>query len=219
MGRLSGELAHELNQPLNAIQNYVASLAKIIDSPTSPPAAAHVLKQLNNEISRAAKIIRRTREFVSTGKHQSDELRLSEMVEDTVAMLRGEARRRGMSLQVKDTHDKSTFMGDLVRLQQVLVNLVLNAMESMVNQPSSDKIVLIELSKPSNHHVLSVHDSGCGISEQEQSRLFDAFFTTKPTGLGMGLAISRGIIEDHGGTLTFQPRTSGGSTFTINLPC
>ena len=124
-----------------------------------------------------------------------------------------------MSLQVRDSHDKTSFMGDLVRLQQVLVNLVLNAMESMVTKPGSDKTVLIELRKEPNHHILSVYDSGCGISESEQARLFDAFFTTKPTGLGMGLAISRGIIEDHGGTLTFQPRTNGGSIFTIALPC
>lgn len=219
MGRLSGELAHELNQPLNAIQNYVASLAKIIDLPSTPETAKGVLTQLNTEITRAAKIIRRTREFVSTGKHQSDELKLSELIADTVAMLKGEARRRGMKIQVESPASEATILGDVVRLQQVLVNLVLNALESMLNRSDSDKTVVIELKETASSHIIDVHDSGCGVPVEDRVRLFDAFFTTKSTGLGMGLAISRGIVEAHGGTLTYSPRDGGGSSFSIVLPC
>jgi PAS domain S-box-containing protein len=217
MGRLSGELAHELNQPLNAIRNYVASLAKILESHSIPPAATSVLDLLNSEITRAANIIRRTREFVSTGKHQLEDLKLSNLVADTVAMLKGEARRRGMHIRVSDDEGDSSILGDSVRLQQVLVNLVLNALDSMMDQDHSDKTVHIELKNSIDRHTISVHDSGCGVSGEEQAKLFDAFFTTKSSGLGMGLAISRDIVEDHGGTLTYQPRERG-STFVMDLP-
>jgi C4-dicarboxylate-specific signal transduction histidine kinase len=218
MGRLSGELAHELNQPLNAIQNYVGSLAKIVSSSSVTEAASNILTQLNKEISRAAKIIRRTREFVSTGQHQSESLNLSELVSDTAAMLKGEARRRGMTIQVVDRLGKVNFMGDPVRLQQVLVNLVLNGLESMLDKEDSEKIAILEISNTPEIISIAVHDSGCGVAVSERARLFDAFFTTKATGLGMGLAISRGIVEDHGGRLNYRPRESGGSTFLIELP-
>jgi len=218
MGRLSGELAHELNQPLNAIQNYVGSLAKIVSSSSVTEAASNILTQLNKEISRAAKIIRRTREFVSTGQHQSESLNLSELVSDTAAMLKGEARRRGMTIQVVDRLGKVNFMGDPVRMQQVLVNLVLNGLESMLDKEDSEKIAILEISNTPEIISIAVHDSGCGVAVSERARLFDAFFTTKATGLGMGLAISRGIVEDHGGRLNYRPRKSGGSTFLIELP-
>ncbi|MEQ1826364.1 MAG: PAS domain S-box protein [Pirellula sp.] len=218
MGRLSGELAHELNQPLNAIQNYVGSLEKIVSTSEVSEAANNILNHLNKEITRAAKIIRRTREFVSTGLHQSEPLSLSDLVTDTVAMLKGEARRRKISVQVDDRLEKILFMGDPVRLQQVLVNLVINGFESMMDLPESMRIARIELQNSPNRVTIAVHDSGCGVPESERERLFDAFFTTKATGLGMGLAISRGIVEDHGGSLTYQPREGGGSTFLIELP-
>ncbi len=217
MGKLSGELAHELNQPLNAIQNYVGSLEKILSSSPALNAATSILEQLNKEIVRAAKIIRRTRDFVSTGTHRSEELDVSELVADTALMLRGEARRRGLTIQIIDNAKHSLFLGDPIRLQQVLVNLVLNGLEAMVDHDGSNKLAVVEIAKTSQGISIAVHDSGCGVEESERERLFEAFFTTKATGLGMGLAISRGIIEDHGGTLTYQPRESGGSTFVIEL--
>lgn len=218
MGRLSGELAHELNQPLNAIQNYVASLSKILASSPASETTSHVLSRLSGEITRAAKIIRRTREFVSTAKHHPELLSLSELVSDTAAMLKGEARRRGMTIQIVDVNHDVKVLGDPVRLQQVLVNLVLNALEAMVDHPSSKKIATIEICETSDHIVIAVHDSGVGVDESQRDRLFDAFFTTKPTGLGMGLAISQGIVEDHGGSLKYRSRDEGGSSFIIELP-
>jgi PAS domain S-box-containing protein len=218
MGRLSGELAHELNQPLNAIQNYVASLTQILTkSPVSEP-ASHVLSKLTGEITRAANIIRRTREFVSTGKHQPERLNMSELAAGTSAMLKGEARRRGMSISIVDEEKNSFVLGDPVRLQQVLVNLVLNALESMVDQPKSKKVAIVEIKSNSNRVWLTVHDSGSGVLASQRSRLFEAFFTTKSNGLGMGLAISRGIVEEHQGTLTYAPREGGGSSLIIELP-
>lgn len=218
MGRLSGELAHELNQPLNAIQNYVASLSKILANSTCSDATSTVLARLSGEVTRAAKIIRRTREFLSTAKHQAELLSLSELVTDTAAMLKGEARRRGMTIQILDHSQNAKVLGDPVRLQQVLVNLVLNALESMVDLTNSTKTVTIEVSITPNCNLITVLDSGRGVDESLRDRLFDAFFTTKTSGLGMGLAISRGIVEEHGGTLRYQSRDGRGSIFTIELP-
>ena len=218
MGRLSGELAHELNQPLNAIQNYVASLNKILASSPASDATSNVLARLAGEVTRAAKIIRRTREFVSSAKHKPQQLSLSELVSDTAAMVKGEARRRGMTIQIFDAEKNIEALGDPVGLQQVLVNLVLNALEAMVDQPDSGKIATIELSETGGRIWIVVRDSGCGVEESQRDRLFDAFFTTKSTGLGMGLAISRGIIEEHNGSLNYKPGENGGSSFIIELP-
>ncbi len=218
MGRLSGELAHELNQPLNAIQNYVASLSKILTSSPASTATSNVLARLSSEVTRAAKIIRRTREFVSTAKHKPEQLSLSELVSDTAAMLKGEARRRGMTIQILDAGKNIKLLGDLVGLQQVLVNLVLNALEAMVDQSNSDKIATIEVRETLDRYLIIVRDSGCGVEESQRDRLFDAFFTTKATGLGMGLAISLGIVEEHDGSLNYKPGEYGGSTFIIELP-
>ena len=218
MGRLSGELAHELNQPLNAIQNYVASLSKILATSACSDSTSNVLSKLSGEVARAAKIIRRTRAFVSTAKHHAKLLSLSELVTDTAAMLKGEARRRGMTIQIVDNSRDAKALGDPVRLQQVLVNLVLNSLEAMVGHLESGKAVTIEVNVKPNCNSITVLDSGGGVEESMRDRLFDAFFTTKTSGLGLGLAISRGIVEEHGGTLRYQPRDGGGSMFAIELP-
>lgn len=217
-GQLSGELAHELNQPLNAIQNYVGSLSLLVSKLPQNDSAVRILDQLNNEISRAAKIIKRTRDFVSTGKHQPEQIDICEIILDTAAMLKGEARRRGMQIQVKMDSQTSPFLGDKVGLQQVLVNLILNAIDSMVGHPASDKIVLVDMITQSDRIIVAVRDTGSGVPESEVKKLFDAFFTTKTTGLGMGLAISQRIIESHRGTLRYEPREISGSSFVIELP-
>jgi len=218
MGHLSGELAHELNQPLNAIQNYVSSLSQILASAPVPDSTNYVLSKLSGEITRAAKIIRRTREFLSTAKHKPELLSISELVSDSASMLKGEARRRGMTIQVVELFKGAKVLGDPVRLQQVLVNLVLNALEAMVDQPSSTKTATIEIRESEERLLIDIRDTGCGVKPSQREHLFDAFYTTKPTGLGMGLAISRGIVEDHGGTLNHVPRESVGSSFVIDLP-
>lgn len=217
-GQLSGELAHELNQPLNAIQNYVGSLSLLASNLPHEDSAVKIISQLNKEISRAAKIIKRTRDFVSTGKHQPEQIDICEIILDTAAMLKGESRRRGMQIQVKMDSQTSPFLGDKVGLQQVLVNLILNAIDSMVGRPASDKIVLVEMINQSDRIIIAVRDTGSGVPESEVKKLFDAFFTTKSTGLGMGLAISQRIIESHRGTLRYEPREDCGSSFVIELP-
>jgi PAS domain S-box-containing protein len=222
MGRISGELAHELSQPLNAIQNYVGSLSKLLSNVPNNESANRILNLLNDEITRSAKIIRRTRDFVSTGRHRPEVLDLVELVANTAAMLKGEARRRKMSIQTSlptglQNDGKLPFKGDTVRLQQVLVNLVLNALESMVDCQGSDKIAQVVVSNDRQIQI-DIHDTGNGVKESSQLKLFDPFFTTKSNGLGMGLAISRDIIKMHGGSLTYHARLPQGSTFRIILP-
>ena len=218
VGQLSGELAHELNQPLNAIQNYVGSLSLLASSLPDQASALKIIGYLNKEISRAAKIIKRTRDFVSSGKHLPEQVDLCEIIADTAAMLKGEARRRGMKILVQTDSPSRAFLADKVGLQQVLVNLVLNALESMVGCPNSDKTVLIELNTHANRTMIAVRDTGSGVLESEVKKLFDAFFTTKAAGLGLGLAICQRIIETHGGTLRYEPREEQGSSFVIEFP-
>jgi PAS domain S-box-containing protein len=222
MGKLSGELAHELNQPLNAIQNYAAGLSMILSNLPESESASNILSQLKKEVARAARIIRRTREFLSTGKHQPESVNALELVSDTAAMLKGEARRRGITIAILDESNERLknlqFMADPVRIQQVLVNLVLNAMEAISESESETKQVDVAIQNEGEFIAFAVSDSGCGVPESEQSRLFEAFFTTKATGLGMGLAISREIVQNHGGTLNYKPNQPHGSTFVVRLP-
>ncbi len=218
MGKLSGELAHELNQPLNAIQNYVASLSLILPKEAINAATKDVLSNLAKEVSRASKIIRHTRDFVAAGRYQPQMLDLNVLLQDTVLLLKGEARRRGMSIEIVSNEQPMKCMVDPVRLQQVIVNLILNGLDSMVGLPESDKIVRLLLNETGDRCILECQDSGCGIKQANENRLFEAFFTTKSHGLGMGLSISRSIVEDHGGTLTYAPRAPQGSSFMIRLP-
>lgn len=217
-GQLSGELAHELNQPLNAIQNYAGSLLHLASNLTGQESVMKIIGSLNKEIARAAKIIKRTRDFVSSGKLLPEQFDLCEIIADTAAMLKGESRRRGMNIQLEMDVASQGFLGDKVGLQQVLVNLVLNALESMIGCEDSEKSVVVEMKSTPDFITIAVHDTGSGVPSAEADKLFDAFFTTKPTGLGMGLAISRRIVESHNGTLKYEARAKKGSSFIIALP-
>jgi PAS domain S-box-containing protein len=218
MGEMAASLAHELNQPLYAIRNYLSGLQRRLAGTDLPPFLSDALGEVSRETDRAAEIIRRTRQFVGVGRPHMSPVDLNAVVEDALALVEFEAKRRSMQVVFKPAEGLPLCLADSVALQQVIVNLIRNAFDAMEPEPRSDRTVVLEITSDQGRVGLCCHDTGSGILPENTPRIFQAFFTTKAEGLGMGLAISRSIIEAHGGELTHRPREGGGTTFCCFLP-
>lgn len=218
MGEMAASLAHELNQPLYAIRNYLSGLQRRLAGSELPAYLSDALAEVSRETDRAAEIIRRTRQFVGQGRPHMSPLNLNAIVEDAVELVEFEAKRRGMQVEFKPASGLPLCLADSVALQQVIVNLIRNAFDAMESQPGSDRVVRLETMVEQGQVGLCCHDTGSGIAPDNLPRVFQAFFTTKADGLGMGLAISRTIMEAHGGQLTLQQHDGQGTTFCCFLP-
>jgi PAS domain S-box-containing protein len=215
LGRISGELAHELNQPLNAIQNYASALEQLIQELESPAILA-IASRLQSEVQRAAGIVRRTRDFISAGRREHVPLLLEKPLTEVTSLLYQEATRRGMRIELDFQATDCHCVGDPVGLQQAFANLILNGLDAMAEARGCDQTISITLKRIDKWLSVSVADSGDGVSEP--GRLFDSFYTTKADGLGMGLAISTAIAREHSGSLAYHPRTPKGSIFEFRIP-
>jgi PAS domain S-box-containing protein len=218
MGLFATELAHELNQPLYAIQNYLSGLRRMLGDVSIPELAEVAFQRMSEEVERAARILRHTRDFLSSGPQQSTQLDLNQLCLDTIELMKSEFRRRGAKIVWKSNTGPVPCEGNDIRLQQILVNLMLNALDAMADQPESQRICTLELRLQGDQLILDCQDFGPGVSEADQKRLFDTFFTTKPTGLGMGLAICQTIALEHRGQLSYVPNSPHGSVFRLTLP-
>lgn len=220
IGEMSASIAHELNQPLAGILSNAAAGQRFIDQ--GDVDLAEIRELLGDIIAdgrRASDVIRGIREMVKKGQVARRSVDLNEVVMDAVRMVSPDAVLR--SCQVETSLDASlqAIEGDPVQLQQVLLNLVINAFDAMRDTPVSRRKVVIATQSNNDSTVrTSVRDYGVGISEEMRDRVFDPFFTTKSEGLGMGLAIVRSIVESHGGTITIENADGGGARFGFVLP-
>jgi two-component system sensor histidine kinase TtrS len=222
MGEMAAGLAHELNQPLFAIQNYTAGILRRWSEPADcSPELREIIQQIAQESTRAAVIIRRVREFARKQLGERSPLQLNLVVAEVLQLLGSELRRQKIDVRLSFAEDLPLVPIDQVQIQQVLVNLIRNAMEAMESLPASRRHLAISTySTPGEVHCL-VQDSGPGIQRDVRQRLFEPFFTTKSEGLGMGLSISRSIVEAHGGALHSEsPADSlaGGAAFHFHIP-
>jgi signal transduction histidine kinase len=240
LGELTATIAHEINQPLAAVvTNANASLRWLAgDSPNLTEASA-AIRRIIRDGKRADEIIGRIRALAKKAPPQKDWLDLNETIGEVIAMARSEARRTSVSLQTQLANDLPLILGDRIQLQQVILNLLINAIQAMSGGGegprelvvSSERVTEIPgeseedtfqdkaLAHTEGTHVLiAVRDSGPGLDPKGLNRLFDAFYTTKPRGLGMGLAISRSIIEAHGGRLEAKVNAPRGAVFQFTLP-
>ncbi|MGD8412578.1 MAG: ATP-binding protein, partial [Candidatus Latescibacterota bacterium] len=220
LGELSSSIAHEINQPLAAIRNY-ASAAQRLLSKSEPDLskAKDALEGILRDDRRAAEVISRVRELLRKEEPRHQPVRLNQVIREILAFIRNDAILEGLTIETKFAPDLPVVPGDRVQLQQVILNLMLNAMDAMNDVKPELRKLVIETGRNGNRDVeVSVRDSGGGIDEDRRGRLFEPFFTTKTKGMGMGLAISQRIIHAHGGAIRGRNEPGGGATFWFTLP-
>ena len=220
VGELSASIAHEINQPLGAILSN-ADAAELLLESESPPLdeVRKILGDIRNDDLRASDIIRHLRLLTRKQVMQMEPLDVNEVSGEVVRLMEPEARRRNVSLCTEFTAVPGTILGDRVHLQQVLMNLILNAMEAMADTPESERDLLVRTATNGQRRVqISVTDSGRGIPPEKLPRLFESFFTTKENGMGLGLAIVRSIIDSHQGQIFAENNSDMGATFRFDFP-
>jgi PAS domain S-box-containing protein len=218
LGGLASSLAHELNQPITAaITSANACLRWLAHNPPDLERARAAATRIENDGSRAAEIIHRLRAFYKTGAPPKLELvDVNQVAGEMLALLRNEADRHSISLRTELALQLPQIMADRVQLQQVLMNLLLNGIEAITDGPG--EVTIRSQTTEQGLLLISVTDTGVGLPSEKPDRLFSAFYTTKPQGTGMGLAISRSIIEAHGGRLWATVNAERGATFHFTLP-
>lgn len=219
LGEMASTLAHELNQPLSAIANYVQGSIKLVARLPKDQGATlqGALEETAKQALRAGDIIRHLREFVTRGETERRREDIKNLIEEAGALALVGSRERGIRTEFEFAPDSDPVIVDRVQVQQVLTNLMRNAMEAM-NDSEKKELRIRTLSSGHQSVIVEVSDTGPGISDEIDSRLFQPFVTTKPGGMGIGLSISRRIIQSHGGDLTVQRNAAGGATFSFSLP-
>ncbi len=220
MGEMTAVLAHELNQPLASILNYAGvSLDVVRSGEACPERIAPALQEVINETLRAGEIIRRLRAFISKREPACEAVDVNALLRDSLHLLEHDLRLASITVCLLLSDVAPVVWADPVQLAQVLVNLIRNARDAMQDPTAAGRELAITSSASTAEVRIDVVDQGCGLPSGQLPQLFNHFFTTKPAGLGMGLAISRRIIESFGGRLTgvLNPHASG-MTFRITLP-
>jgi signal transduction histidine kinase len=221
IGELTASLAHELNQPLAAIlANAQAAGHLVRDSPATPESTEllEILDDIASEDRRAGEVIRRLRELLRKGDPELALLDVNALVHEVVDLLASDALLRGVSVRLDVDPGRLAVRGDRVQLQQVLLNLTINAMEAMTGDGGNDRAVLVRTAAGETSVRISVADSGPGLGIATRGEVFEPFYTTKPNGLGMGLSIARSIVVAHGGTVEAKDNPTRGAIFTVVLP-
>jgi C4-dicarboxylate-specific signal transduction histidine kinase len=220
LGEMVAELAHELNQPLSAIANYaqasVRMLGKLSDNP--PQDVLSALQQIVGQASRAAQIIHRVRKFVAQAEPNREPIDLNVVAAEVVQFAEIEARLAGATIRLERCEQPLLVLADRAQIEQVLINLLHNALEALRQADAFSRQLSIRTAAAGQFVELAVRDTGPGVSPEARERLFERFFTTKPQGMGMGLPISRSIIESHGGRLWLDTAVSPGAEFHFVLP-
>jgi len=220
MGEMAASLVHELNQPLHAVNNYAhGSIRRLLKTPDRDADLVAAIQQISDEANRAAEIVRRVRRFVQKHEPQRSEILVNRLVEDVVLLSKAESEQRQTKIVLGLCGDLPSVPGDPIQIEQVIMNLVRNALEAMDETPEDRRVLDIKTMRNDGDTIrVEVCDCGTGIEIEDMEKLFQPFFTTKPEGMGMGLAISRSIIQAHGGRLWATVNPVQGCTFHFTLP-
>ncbi len=218
-GMLAG-IAHEVNQPLYAISNFAAASLQLLRDDNSPRAdtVCQWLARITEQADRAAGIVRRLREFVGKGQQIREPHDLNAVLRDSLRFVEPMSKAARIRVQAALSDEPLAASVDRLQIEQVLVNLLQNAVDSMEQCQVADRNLLAGLSREHGEAHISIMDRGAGVPVEDLERVFDPFFTTKPDGLGLGLAISRNIVSAHGGRIWITRNVGVGSTFHVTLP-
>jgi len=218
MGELAAAIAHEVNQPLTAIvTNGNFSLRHLEGANPNPEELRAAITEIVNDGTRASAVISRIRGLLLKGTSRRTELEINQIIQEVTILLRHELSRNRVSLRTDLAADLPRVAGDAVQMQQVLINLIMNAVEAMTTSTDRTRELLISSARSPEGVLVQVRNSGPGIEPEVADRIFEPFFTTKAEGIGMGLSISRSIIESHGGRMSLVP-ASLGALFQFTLP-
>lgn len=218
LGEMASALAHEINQPLGAIANYLSGARTLLaQSGATDTNALEALDKASEQALRAGEVIKRLRDFLSRGEAQRKPEVLSKLTREACALALVGAKDRGVRVAYEFDPAADAVLVDRVPIQQVVVNLVRNAVDAMDGSPRRELRVTSQRGE-ANMAVLSVADSGPGVSAAAGERLFQPFVTTKSDGMGVGLSISRTIVEAHGGRIWTEPNAEGGAVFNFTMP-
>jgi C4-dicarboxylate-specific signal transduction histidine kinase len=219
MGELTASLAHEVNQPIAAAVTDANTCLRWLtrdqpDLEEARQAAARMVK----DAARASDIISRIRSFFKKGTPQRELVDVNEVIREMIILLRSEATRYSISVQTQLSEDLPQITGDRVQLQQVLMNLMINGIEAMKDVDGPRELAVKSQRAEDEQLMVSVSDTGVGLPAQQADQIFNAFFTTKRDGTGMGLRITRSIVESHGGRLWAADNSTRGASFHLTLP-
>jgi C4-dicarboxylate-specific signal transduction histidine kinase len=219
MGELTASLAHEINQPIAAAVTNANTCLRWLarDHPDLEEARAAAMRIVKDG-TRAGEIISRIRLLFKKGTLERELVDVNEVIREMIVLLRGEAMRYSISVRTELAGDLPQIMGDRVQLQQVLMNLMVNGIDAMKEVDGTRELAIKSQVVENEHLLVSISDTGVGLPSQQADQIFNAFFTTKPHGTGMGLRISRSVIESHGGRLWAAGNSPRGASFYFTLP-
>ena len=217
MGEMVAGIAHEIHQPLQAVSTYCGVIEAAASKGKIPTTIAEVAGKIVNQVQGIAEIIRRLQNFTRKSESRLSRIELHTLIIDALELTSTEFTRHKVRTELRLNAQQHETVVDSVQIQQVLVNLLRNACEAMHETSLEDRVVVVTTESENKKLRISIRDAGYGFAA-DTHLMFEAFFSTKPNGLGIGLALSRTIIEKHNGQLSVSPNTNAGLTFTIELP-
>ena len=219
VGELAGAIAHEINQPLGAILSNAEAAELMLESGMHrTDEIRQILADIRLDDLRASEVILRVRALLSKHQMVHQRLDLNEVVSDVERILRAEARRRNANLDIRLPATPAMMVGDRIQIQQILINLVLNALDAIEGLPESRRTVTVSVENAEGRVRLAVQDRGAGVASEHLPRLFESFFTTKSSGMGLGLPIVRTLVDAHGGSVTADRDVAEGAVFRVEFP-
>jgi len=219
MGEMAASIAHEINQPLAAVvTNASAGLRWLNGQPPDLDEVRSALKRIVKDGERGSNVLASIRGMLKKGTQEKTALNINESIRDVITLSQGALKNGGVSVQAELTDSLPSVLADRVQLQQVFLNLMMNAAEAMAAVSDRPRVLRVRSERHDTGIFVSVEDTGTGIDPKDMGRLFETFFTTKPEGMGMGLSICRSIIESHGGRIEVSPAEPCGSVFRVFLP-
>lgn len=221
MGEIAAGIAHEINQPLTAIATYAQACRRLIESnQDDKQEVTGALEIISQQAERAGEVIRRLRGMFKRTDSQRETQDINALVKDAFRLAKLDTRTLGLNMQLKLQNHLPQVEIDAVQIQQVILNLIRNAVDALSDDPTAEEYVLIKTQLSDDEKIeVIVADNGQGISQDIKDNLFHPFFTTKEKGMGIGLSISQTIVNTHGGKLWFESNSDKGTSFFISLPC